>query len=375
MGSGDIFILALALISVVLSGYALWRDETLNWVFAVPRLPAPDPGEAPLFETLFDYRPKKGVAHSPAIVKHGETLSTLWFEGSSEAQPDIEIRRAVLETGPEGGCAGDPETFLTSAALAKAFAPGQLVVTLGNTIQNDAIESSLYATVVSVGGWAMASIAEVRMDGVKPVRVRKLDLSPFLNRSFLVRSPMVAYADGSHALPAYFEMGTTYGALVRLDAEGRVRDQRRMTGTGVKPIQPMIVVLDETRALAFLRDFDDSGRLYLSRTEDGGRHWTRAEATDIPHPNAPVAALSLSGGRILMARNGSGNDADRLELAVSADEGESWQVIHRIDSEAGEARYPMLRRLADGRILLAYSHHSKQGVRVVMFNEAWVAAR
>ena len=57
----------------------------------------------------------------------------------------------------------------------------------------------------------------------------------------------------------------------------------------------------------------------------------------------------------------SGNDADRLELAVSADEGESWQVIHRIDSEAGEARYPMLRRLADGRILLAYSHHSKQG--------------
>lgn len=375
MGSGDIFILALALISVALSAYALWRDETLNWVFAVARPPAPEPGDAPLFERLFDHSPKQGVAHSPAIVKHGETLSVLWFEGSSEAQPDIEIRRAVLEEGPEGWRAGAPETFLTSEALGKAFAPGQLVVTLGNTIQNDAGEGALYATVVSVGGWAMASIAEVRMEGAQPVQVRKLDLSPFLNRSFLVRSPMVAYADGSHALPAYFEMGSTYGALVRLNAEGRVRDQRRITGTGMKPIQPMIVVLDEMRALAFLRDFDDSGQLYLSRTEDGGRHWTLAEPTEIPHPNAPVAALLLSGGRILMARNGHGKTSALLELAVSADEGASWQVIHRFKREPGEARYPMLRRLADGRILLAYSHHSKRGVRVVLFNEAWVAAQ
>jgi len=373
--SGDIFILALALISMALSAYALWRDETLNWVFAVPRPLAPEPGDAPLFETLFDYRPEKGVAHSPAIVANDETLSVLWFEGSSEAQPDIEIRRAVLDEGPEGWRTGAPETFLTSEALGRAFDPGQLVVTLGNTIQNDAAERSLYATVVSVGGWAMASIAEVQMKGVQPVRARKLDLSPFLNRSFLVRSPMVAYGDGSHALPAYFEMGSTYGALVRLDAEGRVRDQRRISGIGVKPIQPMIVVLDEMRALAFLRDFEDSGQLYLSRTEDGGRHWTLAEATDIPHPNAPVAALSLSGGRILMARNGGGKRSALLELAVSADEGDSWQVIHRFKREPGEARYPMLRRLVDGRILLAYSHHGKRGVRVVLFNEAWVAAQ
>ena len=263
----------------------------------------------------------------------------------------------------------------TSHALGDGFVPRQLVVTLGNTIENEGAEQSLYATVVSVGGWAMASIADVRMQDGRPVRARKLSLSPFLNRSFLVKSPMVEYADGSFALPAYFEMGSTYGALVRFDAEGRVRDQRRMTGQGIKPIQPMIVPLDASRAVAFLRDFNDSGRLYVSRTEDGGRSWSKAGATDIAHPNAPVAALPVAGGRILMAMNGTGDDANQLHLALSEDEGESWRMIHTLEKTPGEARYPMLRRLPDGDILLAYSQGTKTGLRAVVMNESWVAAQ
>jgi len=196
-----------------------------------------------------------------------------------------------------------------------------------------------------------------------------------LNRSFLVKSPMVAYADGSHGLPAYFEMGSTYGALVRFDDTGRVRDQRRMAGDGVKPIQPMVVPLNADRAVAFLRDFNDSGRLYVSRTSDGGQSWSKAEATDIAHPNAPVAALPVSGGRMLMALNGDAESADLLHLALSEDEGATWRVIHSLDRKPGDARYPMLRRLDNGDILLVYSHGTKTGLRAVVMNEAWVAAQ
>ena len=373
MGAVQIAILAMALLSVGLSGYALWRDETLDWTFAVPQPPAVV-GE-PVFETVFDYRVQEGVAHSPAIVTHGRETSILWFEGSSEAQPDVEIRRSILTAGDAGWTAGPPEPYITSSALGRAFDPRQLVVTLGNTIQNEAAPDALYATVVSVGGWAMASVADVRMSPNGPEQARKLHLSPFLNRSFLVKSPMVEYSDGTFALPAYFEMGPTYGALLRLDRNGRVRDQRRMAGAGTKPIQPMIVVLDEGRALAFLRDFDDSGELYVSLTEDGGRSWSTAEPTGIAHPSAPVAALPLSSGGILMAMNGDAKSADLLNLAVSEDEGKSWRIIHTLDRRKGDARYPMLRRLPDGAIMLAYSHSTKRGVRAHVFNEAWVAAQ
>jgi predicted neuraminidase len=373
VGLVQVAILAMAVLSIGLSGYALWRDETLNWTFAVPE--SPPPTGAPVFETVFDHTPTQGMAHSPAITINGDEVGILWFQGSSEAQPDVEIHRVTLSRDETGWKAGTPEPYLTSAALGDAFDPRQLVVTLGNTVQNEAAQDALYATVVSVGGWAMASVADLRMDKGKPVWARKLNLSPFLNRSMLVKSPMVAYSDGSMALPAYFEMGSTYGVLVRTDAQGRARDLRRMTGKGIKPIQPMIVVLDGARALAFLRDFDNSGQVYVSRTQDGGRSWSKAEATGLVHPSAPVAALPVSGGRILMAMNGAADSADLLHLALSEDEGRSWRVIHTLDRQPGDARYPMLRRLPDGQILLAYSHGTKKALRAHLFNEAWVAAQ
>ena len=124
-------------------------------------------------------------------------------------------------------------------------------------------------------GWAAASVARVILGPGGPLRAEKLSLSPMLNRSALVKSPMLAYADGSHALPAYFEMGQMHGLLVRFHPDGRVADTRRMDGAGLNPIQPMIVPLDGRRAVAFLRDFDvKRGCLLRCETEDGGQSWS-----------------------------------------------------------------------------------------------------
>src|SRR6056297_941585 len=328
----------MAVLSIGLSGYALWRDETLNWTFAVPE--SPPPTGAPVFDTVFDHTPGEGMAHSPAITINGDEVGILWFQGSSEAQPDVEIHRVVLRRDETGWQAGPPEPLVTRGDLGAVFQPRQLVVTLGNTIENEAAHDALYATVASVGGWAMASIVDLRLVGGRLERARKLNLSPVLNRSTLVKSPMLAYRDGSHALPAYFEMGSTYGLLVRLDARGRVRDARRMNGFG-QPIQPMIVPLDEQRAVAFLRDFGASRKLLVSRTEDGGRSWSRVAPTAVENPSSPVAALGLGDGRILLAINDEGARPEVLRLVLSEDEGESWRVLRAFEGE-GALRYPML---------------------------------
>lgn len=373
MGALHLGILALAGLSIALSAVAIWRDHPLNWRFALPE--PVHSTDAPRFETVFDYTAETGQAHAPAIVLHEDGFSVLWFEGSEEAQADVDIHQIMLWRGAGTWEPGEPAPVITRGRLAGVFEPRQLVVTLGNTIENEAINDRLFATVVSVGGWAMASVADVRMGRSGPDWARKLNLSPFLNRSFLVKSPMVDYADGSKALPAYFEMGSTYGALVRMDDGGRVRDVRRMAGKGMKPIQPMIVPLDETRAVAFLRDFDPSRELLISRTEDGGQSWSEVASTDIPNPSAPVAALALGGGRILMAANDDPNGGDGLRLLLSEDEGISWQGFHILERNGSGARYPMLRRLPGDEIALAYSVGNKRGIRAIVFNEAWVAAQ
>ncbi len=374
MGAAQLAILGLVLLSLGLSGYALWRDEPPAWRFAVPEAVAAR--GAPRLEKVFDYRPTTGQAHSPAILMHEAGFSLAWFEGSQEAQADVDIHAARFTRGGGGWRHDQPAPLVTRGNLGAAMVPRQLVVTLGNTVENEAAQAGLFATVVSLGGWAMASVADVRLDGGGPVRARKLNLSPFLNRSHLVKSPMVDYADGSRALPAYFEMGAMHGVLVRFGPRGRVRDARRMLGqAALKPIQPMVVPLDAQRAVAFLRDFGDSGKLLVSRTADGGQSWSRAVATDVAHPSAPVAALPLGEGRILMAMNRLPGSGEGLHLAVSADEGESWRRLVTLEDDGGAARYPMLRRLPRGEILLSYSTDNKRGIRAWVFNDAWVAAQ
>jgi len=373
MGAASLFIGLLALFSLVLSGIALSRDTPLEWRFALPQIATSD--AKPRFKQLLDYTAATGQAHSPAIVLDQQGFSIAWFEGSAEAQADVDIYAVRFARQNGAWVAGDRTPFVTRGALGHAFDPRQLVVTLGNTVQNDAERDALYATVVSVGGWAMASVADLRMKAGQVASARKLNLSPFLNRSHLVKSPMVAYADGSPGLPAYFEMGGAHSTLVRLAPDGRVRDTRRINGEDVKPIQPMIVPLDEYRAVAFLRDFEHSQVLWISHTEDGGQSWSAVEPTNIPNPSAPVAALPLRDGRMLMAMNDDAAGADRLRLAVSNDAGGSWHAIHTLEDDGGDARYPMLRRLPDGDILLAYSHGTKRGIRVAIFNDAWVGAQ
>ena len=370
LGAVQIAVLALGVLSLGLSALAIARDQPLSWKWAVP-VPI-ERGGAPLFETVLDYTAETGIAHSPAVILNGAGASILWFAGSQEAQADVDIVGVDIAVD---GAVSDIRPRLTRSGLADAFEPRQLVVTLGNTVQNDGTEDALYTTAVSVGGWAMASVADVRMGPDGPLSARKLNLSPLLNRSFLVKSPMVAYADGSHALPAYFEMGATYGALVRLDGRGRVRDMRRMPAR-MKAIQPMIVPLGSARAVAFLRNFDSGAqRLLLTRSNDGGRTWDEVSETDIANPSAPVAALGIGNGAILMAVNDDATDGSILNLTLSEDGGDTWRHLKTLESGGGDARYPMMRALPDGRIMLAYSIGAKRGIRAHVFNLAWALAQ
>ncbi|MGX0875570.1 hypothetical protein ACSSV4_000242 [Roseovarius sp. MBR-154] len=371
MGLVPLTVLGLAALSLCLTVVAILRDAPLEWRFA---LPTPLPVAVPArFETVFEYQVPEGEAHAPAIVLRAGGFDVLWFQGSKEAAADVDIHGVEIRQDGSGWRASPPGPVLTRAGLEAAFDPSQRVVTLGNTIENEGRAGHLYTTPVSLGGWAMAAIADVEVGPDGPLRARKLNLSPMLNRSFLVKSPMLAYEGGSPALPAYFEMGWCHGVLVRLDAAGRVRDRRRLRAPGARLIQPMIVPLDARRAVAFLRDLGGTGVLWRSVTEDGGQSWTQPIPTERANAHAPVAALWLGAGRMVMVANDDADAPGDLVLSLSEDDGRSWRALRRFRGP-GARRYPMLRRVGDS-VALTYSTGTKRGIAVHLFNAAWVAGQ
>ena len=89
MGAVQLVILGLGLVSLCLSIWAIRADAGLSWRFVVPEAVAPE-GE-PVFETVFDYTAETGQAHSPGILVREEGFTITWFEGSEEAQADVDI--------------------------------------------------------------------------------------------------------------------------------------------------------------------------------------------------------------------------------------------------------------------------------------------
>lgn len=365
-----IWLAGVALLAMV----GLMRAPAPEWRFAIDPPPQSQRAE-PYFETVFDYVSPAGAAHSPALLRGGGArgVRLIWFDGSGEAAEDVRI----LGADPFGG--NKIEEILTTDSLAKAFVPGQMVRVLGNTIQAHPGAKDFLATVVSLGGWAAASVAHVEIgpDGM-PLAARKLSLSPFLGRSHLVRAPVVRFEGGDIGLPAYFEMGNAFGVFARLRPDGRVVSVAQMGGP-IPAIQPMIVPLSPHKAVAVMRNFSPGGGpLLASWTEDGGQSWLPPAPLDLPNPNAPVAVLRLSSGDLLMAYNGAADHAKSLDLALSGDGGATWRFLAQMADGTegplpGSVRYPAMDFAADGAILLTYSYGNKKGIRAVAFNEAWVA--
>ena len=317
-------------------------------------------------------------AHASSLAELADgTLLAAWFAGTREGADDVAIYLSRLEASgwsPPRAIATRPET---ARELRRHLRK------LGNPVLHvdPAGRLHLFFVSVSLGGWAGASINHKVSDdgGLHWSPARKLTTTPFLNISTLVRNPPLMLQDGGLGLPVYHEFVTKHGEWLRLDAQGRITDKVRMPHDR-ETLQPAVAALDTRRALALLRDAGPGpGRVQVARSQDAGLHWEMGPALPIAHSNASMALLRLGDGTLLMAGNpGSGRAS--LLLYRSRDEGRSWQALGPV--EAGQVRegrepefsYPTLIQTRNGDIHLSYTW-LRQGIRHVVFNTAWLAAR
>ena len=130
-----------------------------------------------------------------------------------------------------------------------------------------------------ISGWSGSSI-NLRMSdnhGETWTRTKRLVTNPYLNSGTLVRVSPFEYSDETIGLPVYHELLGVFPEIVRLNPDGVVLEKSRIY-YGKSSLQPSVVPLDDTQALALLRPRPKSkaeARALLSRSEDAGRRWSR----------------------------------------------------------------------------------------------------
>jgi len=123
--------------------------------------------------------------------------------------------------------------------------------------------------------------------------------------------------------------------------------------------EPGVIELNDGRVMMLCRT--DQGCQYRCYSSDGGATWTTAEPTDIKSPCSPATFERIpQTGDILMVWNDHSGDPARgqkrtpLTVAVSKDEGQSWEHAKTIeDDPAGWYCYTALEFVGE-RVLLSY---------------------
>ena len=257
---------------------------------------------------------------------------------------------------------------------------GRYVRKLGNAVgyRDSRGELVLLYASVAIGGWSGASINLMRStdDGETWSAPRRLVTSPLFNISTLVRGPPVPMRDGSVMVPTYDELTAPYSTVLVLAVDGRVIGHRRIGG-GRNALQPVIVRFDERSARSYMR----ARRLQFAQTSDtadAGFSWSNQIPMDIPSLDNPVAVERLGGDHLLLSYNApDARGTGPLSLALSADRGRTWRLIHSFEHDRGVGRYPWLMSGPDGHYHLFYTRTTGQGSEIVhvRFGHGWLAAR
>jgi predicted neuraminidase len=368
----------LAALAFVPAALSAWRSEEPRRFVALPSAATGPEEPARYGERFIESHPSPRSLHTPTVTElPGGDLLAVWKAARSG---DTAVVLLAARFDRRAGTWGTPWAVTTSHRTEREV--GRLVTTLTNPVlftHGDGAISLFYVT--AWWKWSTSSVAvkTSRDEGRTWTPARRLVTSPVANAGTLVRAAPVRYRDGSVGVPAYHELVGVFPQMLRLSAAGEVLDRTRMH-RGEVALQPSVVPLDERHAVALMRNYL-KGQVYVTRTEDAGAHWGAVTEAALPNPNAPVMAVRLRDGAILLVFNNSGNSRERLSLALSRDGGGTWRLFHAfeegvLDHEGNLANfgYPYAIQGDDGTVHVFYVWKLTH-VKHVSFNEAWIRER
>lgn len=286
------------------------------------------------------------VAHASALLampaSHPSALLAFWFAGRRESAADVQIAASQFDRATQQWSA--TRFVVNRHVLAEQLGFG--VRRLGNPVAwldgQDRVH--LFVVTTGLGGWAAARIVHLRQSGsgqdfaaLSFEVERVMPLSWLWNKSFLVRTAPLSLKDGGMVLPVHFEMGIKYPVALRFDASGAFLGMVRISNRN-HLLQPTLLMTEESRWLALMRDQSLEGKVAVAQTLDGGQNWTDLPDLALHNPNSSVAGLALAPGRMFLAHNSLPTGRSVLDLSISTD-GQNWVLAQTLARGAGDDEY------------------------------------
>ena len=299
--------------------------------------------------------------HASTLAESGSGLVAAWFGGTAEGAPDVGIwlsrREGAGWTPPvevaRGVPAGDVREPCWNPVL---FNPSGGPLLLFYKIGPSPSRWRGMMTRSDDGGRTWAGPRPLPDGILGPVKNHPLELA---NGTILCGS---SAEDGGWRV--HFETTRDKGATW-------ARTPPINDGKAVGLIQPALMRRIEGTLIALMRS--DAGRIYESRSTDGGATWSPPEPTAFPNPNSGIDAVTLRDGLHVLVYNPLTEGRGILAVALSAD-GEKWDRVLTLEEEKGaEFSYPAVIQTRDGLVHITYTW-KRQRIRHVVVDPAALRA-
>lgn len=183
----------------------------------------------------------------------------------------------------------------------------------------------------------------------------------------LPRNIPITLANGDFLIPlnALGSNGIS-GAMGALSSDGG--ETWRTSEATPRYSQPTVIQRSDGSLLAYLRS---EPRIAMTESHDGGLTWSDPEPTQLRCPGAGIAMTRLKNGHLVLVFNDSEDRRTPLSIALSRDEGRTWETPLELESNPGEYSYPSVMQTEDGIIHIVYTFR-RYTIKHVEMNEDWL---
>jgi len=301
-------------------------------------------------------------------------LMTAWYAGTREGNPDVAILESRL---PQGATSWTPAQVLVPAAHE---GQGNPVLFIDGRERVFLVYNTRYGP-----SWEECKvhykISEDQGQTWGPQRTLHEEFG------WMVRNKPIRLRNGDLLLPIYDEIKWSAMVLISAD-EG---DNWSVHGDITAPtgcIQPTVIQRSDSELFMLLRRGDEGGCVWTTAlsdqlaegkvpdiplcviwsatSSDDGRTWTETEPVNLPNPNSAIDMVQLENGHLLLAFNNSHRARSPLSLALSTDEGQSWEVMCNLEEDSGEYSYPAIIQARDKEVHIVYTYRREAIKHVVV---------
>jgi predicted neuraminidase len=137
--------------------------------------------------------------------------------------------------------------------------------------------------------------------------------------------------------------------------------------------EPGVVEQKDGTIFMFIRA--NPGVQYASYSKDNGETWSTAQPIRIASPLSPASIARIpSTGDLLMVWNNNGTNQKRtpLDVAVSKDEGKSWEHIKILEDDPDGVFCYTAIHFTGKDVLLAYANWKTKGTTIIKLSLEWI---